>query len=139
MIYDLENNVTINAADLHENFKMLDKTIKIDTNPIQIPKQSNYISMIRGYAQFFMMEYDVQKLIDDRTQGFPIRMKVFNNKLINLLIAKNVSESRIENPIKLKKHLKKIQKDFDDEAEELYKKLKDLVICVSRTNRMPTV
>ena len=86
-----------------------------------------------------MMEYDVQKLIDDRTQGFPIRMKVFNNKLINLLIAKNVSESRIENPIKLKKHLKKIQKDFDDEAEELYKKLKDLVICVSRTNRMPTV
>ena len=59
MIYDLENNVTINAADLHENFKMLDKTIKIDTNPIQIPKQSNYISMIRGYAQFFMMEYDV--------------------------------------------------------------------------------
>ena len=139
MIYDLENNVTINAADLHENFKMLDKTIKIDTNPIQIPKQSNYISMIRGYAQFFMMEYDVQKLIEDRTQGFPIRMKVFNNKLINLLIAKNVSESRIENPIKLKKHLKKIQKDFDDEAEELYKKLKDLVICVSRTNRMPTV
>lgn len=139
MIYDLENNVTVNQADLHDNFKMLDRTIKIDNNPVLIPKQSNHISLIRGYAQFFMMDFDLHRIIEDRTQGFPIRMKLFNNKLINLLIAKNLSESRIENPLKLKKHLKKIQKEYDEETEEFFKKLKDLVICVSFTNRMPSI
>ena len=86
MVYELENKVVVDSKKVHNNLIMADS--RSATDPLVYHKYANYISLIKGLPTYFALDLNLPMLIEDPTNVFPIKNKIYDLPLLNFVTKK---------------------------------------------------